>query len=70
LLFFVPSLFGASLPIFVLMRVVPGDIAEILVYQAGSESSAVKQKQVEKIRAELGLDQPVLVQHPRGSISS
>ena len=63
LLLFVPSLLGASLLIFVLMRVVPGDIAEILVYQAGSESGAVQQKQVAQIRAELGLDRPVLVQY-------
>jgi peptide/nickel transport system permease protein len=63
LLLFVPSLLGASLLIFVLLRVVPGDIAEILVYQAGSESSAIQQKQIEKIRGELGLDRPVLLQY-------
>jgi peptide/nickel transport system permease protein len=49
--------------IFVLMRLVPGDIAEILVYQAGSETSGVQQKQIQKIRAELGLNQPVMVQY-------
>jgi peptide/nickel transport system permease protein len=63
LILFVPSLFGASLLIFVLMRIVPGDIAEILVYQAGSESSAIQERQVKQIRAELGLDQPVVVQY-------
>jgi len=63
LLLFVPSLFGASLLIFVLLRLVPGDIAEIIVYQAGAESSAIQQKQVAQIRAELGLDRPVLVQY-------
>jgi peptide/nickel transport system permease protein len=62
LLLFVPTLFGASLLIFVLMRLVPGDIAEILVYQTGTESSAVQQKQIEQIRVELGLDKPVAVQ--------
>jgi peptide/nickel transport system permease protein len=62
LLLFVPTLFGASLLIFVLMRLVPGDIAEILVYQTGTESSAVQQKQIEQIRVELGLDKPVVVQ--------
>ncbi len=45
------------------MRLVPGDIAEILVYQTGSESSAVQKKQIEQIRRELGLDRPVLVQY-------
>jgi peptide/nickel transport system permease protein len=63
LLLFIPSLLGASLLIFVLLRVVPGDIAEILVYQAGSESSAVQEKQIQQIRAELGLDRPLLVQY-------
>ncbi|MGH7312278.1 MAG: ABC transporter permease [Candidatus Rokuibacteriota bacterium] len=63
LLLFIPSLLGASLLIFLLLRVVPGDIAEILVYQTGSESSAVQEKQIQQIRAELGLDQPVALQY-------
>ena len=46
LLMFIPTLLGASIVIFVLLRLVPGDIAEILVFQTlvfqtGSESSAV-----------------------------
>jgi peptide/nickel transport system permease protein len=64
-LLFVPSLLGATLLIFVLLRLVPGDIAEIIVYQAGSESSAVQQKQVQQIRRELGLDRPVAEQYLR-----
>jgi len=63
LLLFVPTLLGASLLIFVLMRLVPGDIAEILVYQTGSESSAVQKRQIEQIRRELGLDRPVITQY-------
>jgi len=63
LLLFVPTLLGASLLIFVLLRLVPGDIAEILVYQSGTESSAIQQKQVQQIRAELGLDRPVAIQY-------
>jgi peptide/nickel transport system permease protein len=63
LLLFVPTLFGASLLIFVLMRLVPGDIAEILVYQTGSESSAVQKRQIEQIRRELGLDRSVATQY-------
>ena len=63
LLLFVPTLFGASLLIFVLMRLVPGDIAEILVYQTGSESSAVQKRQIEQIRRELGLDRPIAEQY-------
>jgi peptide/nickel transport system permease protein len=45
------------------MRLVPGDIAEILVYQAGSETSGVQQKQIQQIRSELGLERPVVIQY-------
>ena len=63
ILLFIPALIGASMLIFVLMRLVPGDIAEILVYQTGSETSGVQQKQIQQIRQELGLNQPVAVQY-------
>jgi len=63
LLLFIPALIGASMLIFVLMRLVPGDIAEILVYQTGSETSGVQQKQIQQIRQELGLTQPVMIQY-------
>jgi len=63
LLLFVPTLVGASIFIFVLMRLVPGDIAEILVYQTGGETSVIQQKQIRQIRQELGLDKPVVVQY-------
>ena len=63
LLLFIPALLGASMLIFVLMRLVPGDIAEILVYQTGSETSGVQQKQIQQIRQELGLNQPVVIQY-------
>ena len=39
LLMFIPSLLGVCIVIFVLMRMVPGDYAEILVYDAGSDSA-------------------------------
>ena len=45
------------------MRLVPGDIAQILVYQTGSEQSAVQEKQIQQIRHELGLDRPLPVQY-------
>jgi len=63
LLLFAPTLLGVSILIFVLMRLVPGDIAQILVYQTGSEASAVQEKQIRQIRAELGLDRPVILQY-------
>ena len=63
LVLFVPTLVGASILLFVLMRLVPGDIAEILVYQTGSESSAVQKKQIQQIRRELGLERPIVTQY-------
>jgi peptide/nickel transport system permease protein len=63
LLLFVPTLVGASILIFVLLRLVPGDIAEILVYQTGSESSAVQKRQIQQIRQELGLDRRIVTQY-------
>ena len=63
LLLFVPTLVGVSILIFALMRLVPGDIAQILVYQTGSESSAVQERQVAEIRHELGLDRSLPAQY-------
>jgi peptide/nickel transport system permease protein len=63
LLLFVPALLGVTVVIFVLMRLVPGDIAEILAYEAGAEFAGVAQKQIQQIRQELGLDQPLLQQY-------
>ena len=63
LLLFVPTLIGASIFIFVILRLVPGDIAEILVYQSGGERASIQEKQITAIRRELGLDRPVIVQY-------
>jgi peptide/nickel transport system permease protein len=63
ILLFIPSLIGMSIIIFVLMRLIPGDVAHILVYESGTEYSEAADKQVKKIRHELGLDQPLVVQY-------
>src|SRR5215831_7599355 len=60
---FVPAVSGVTLVVFVLMRLVPGDIATILVYEAGTEGARAAQQAVQKIRHELGLDRPLLVQY-------
>lgn len=62
-LLFVPSLLGVTMIIFVLMRLVPGDIAEILVLGAGTEFAGVAERQMGQIREELGLDRPIVVQY-------
>ena len=63
LLLFVPTLLGVTIVIFLLVRMVPGDIAEILVHDAGNLSPDEVQRQIADIRSELGLDRPVVLQY-------
>jgi peptide/nickel transport system permease protein len=53
------TLFGISVLIFVLLRVVPGNIADILFDAAGMVSAAEKHK----LESDLGLDKPIVVQY-------
>ena len=53
------TLFGMSVLIFVMLRVVPGNISDILFDSAGMVNPADKKK----LEAELGLDQPIVVQY-------
>src|SRR3546814_11528971 len=53
------TLFGMSVIIFVMLRLVPGNIADILFDSAGFVDPAAKAQ----IEAELGLDQPIVVQY-------
>ena len=58
LLFMIPTLLGATLFVFLLMRVVPGDIAYALL--AGEEgAAAVDPASLEKLREELGTNDPL-----------
>ena len=59
LLLMILTLFGISVIIFALLRVVPGNIADILFDSAGMVSPAEKQK----LEAELGLDKPIVIQY-------
>jgi peptide/nickel transport system permease protein len=58
-LLMVLTLFGMSVLIFVLLRLVPGDITDILVDAAG----IVDDKEKAQIAAELGIDKPILEQY-------
>ena len=55
------TLFGISVLVFVLLRLVPGNIADILFDAAGMINPAEKAE----IEKELGLDQPIPVQYVR-----
>jgi peptide/nickel transport system permease protein len=59
ILMLVPVLFGVALVSFSLLHLVPGDPAEIL---AGQEAT---KEAVDRIRAEYGLDQPLVIQFVR-----
>lgn len=59
LLLMVVTLFGVSIAIFLLLRIVPGNIADILFDSAGLIDPAEKQK----IVADLGLDLPLPLQY-------
>ena len=58
-LLMVLTLFGMSVLIFVMLRLVPGNIADILVDAAGIADA----KEKAKIAHELGLDRPILEQY-------
>jgi peptide/nickel transport system permease protein len=53
------TLFGMSVLIFVMLRVVPGNIVDILFDSAGMVNPADKKR----LEAELGLDQPIVTQY-------
>ena len=61
ILLMIPTLLGAVTLIFLLMRLLPGDVA---LYMLGSgESTEVNKVALQQIRQELGLDQPLIVQY-------
>src|ERR1700674_2654322 len=53
------TLFGISVLVFVMLRLVPGNIADILFDAAGMINTAEK----DQIEKDLGLDQPILMQY-------
>jgi peptide/nickel transport system permease protein len=59
LLLIVPTLLGAAALVFVIMRVIPGDVALLIL---GGDSGQIDPKQLTAMRQQLGLDQPLLVQ--------
>jgi peptide/nickel transport system permease protein len=58
-LLMIPTLVGVAILIFFMLRVVPGDIVEV---KLRGDGGSVTQETIEKERARLGLDQPMIVQ--------
>jgi peptide/nickel transport system permease protein len=61
ILLMIPTLLGAALVVFVLMNIVPGDIA-MLVLGAGEQGGDVNFTELERVRQKLGLDRPLYEQ--------
>ena len=59
LLLMLVTLIGMSILIFVMLRLVPGNITDIIFDSAGFVNPAAKKK----IEKQLGLDQPIAVQY-------
>src|SRR5439155_19850480 len=60
LLLIVPTLLGAAALVFLIMRVIPGDVA-LLIF-GGDQAGHIDPRQLAAMRQRLGLDQPLLVQ--------
>jgi peptide/nickel transport system permease protein len=60
LLLIVPTLLGVAALVFLIMRVIPGDVALLIL--GGDQAARIDPKQLENMRRQLGLDQPYLIQ--------
>jgi peptide/nickel transport system permease protein len=60
-LLFIPTLFVASLIIFVTMRVLPGDVVSVVL--GGSGQTTVNPQDLEALRTEMGLKDPLIIQY-------
>src|ERR1044071_6823893 len=58
LLLIIPTLLGAATLVFLIMRVIPGDVALLIL---GGDQGQIDQKQLVAMRQQLGLDQPLYV---------
>ena len=56
----IPTLVGAALVIFLLMNIIPGDIALLII--GGDQGGDINPQELAKLRIHLGLDRPLYVQ--------
>ena len=61
-LLFIPTLIGVSIAIFIILRVIPGDIASIILGGPSGEG-AYSLEELEELREQLGLNRPIVVQY-------
>ena len=60
LLLIVPTLFGVAAVVFVIMRVIPGDVTLLIL--GGDQTGRIDPQQLAAMRHQLGLDQPIWMQ--------
>ncbi|MFI5375183.1 MAG: ABC transporter permease [Candidatus Rokuibacteriota bacterium] len=60
LLLVVPTLFGVAAVVFLIMRVIPGDVTLLIL--GGDQTGRIDPQQLAAMRHQLGLDQPLAVQ--------
>ena len=61
LLLLIPTIWVASLLVFILMRLIPGDFADMIAAQ----NPFFQAEDAERVRQAMGLDEPILVQYGR-----
>ncbi len=59
LLLIIPTMLGVASLVFVIMRIIPGDVALLIL---GGDSGQIDRAQLAAMHQKLGLDQPVIVQ--------
>lgn len=57
------TVIGLTLVVFVLTRVMPGDLATLIVYDSGARFTKPPEVAVAEVRQQLGLDKPIVVQY-------
>ena len=60
LLLMLPTLIGAALVVFLLMHIVPGDVALLII--GGDQGGDINPQELVKLRTQLGLNRPLYVQ--------
>ena len=59
---FIATLLGVSLAIFIMLRVLPGDVAGIML-SGGSGEASYTEEDVQYLREGLGLNRPIYIQY-------
>lgn len=59
----IPTVFGAALLIFIIMRVIPGDVATLILIGGAEEEEQIREEDLQALRVQLGLDKPLPIQY-------